>query len=63
MKKAAKTKQIVARFGFHSYEKIGVYAEPEHRGPGEFVRHTTRFYMEHFDQPKESANKEGGERL
>ena len=44
--KEVKTKQIVIRFDSHSYEKIKEYAEIEHRGLGEFVRHATLDYIE-----------------
>lgn len=54
MERNTKTKQIAVRFDLSSYEKIKVYAEAEHRGIGEFVRHTTLFYMEHFDRLNKS---------
>ena len=61
MKKETKSKQIVVRFDNPSYDKISAYAEKEHRGLGEFVRHTALFYIEHFDQMEKSAtDKEGG---
>jgi len=50
MPKEAKTKQIVVRFDNHSYEKISDYAEKEHRGLGEFVRHATLAYIENLDK-------------
>ena len=46
MKKETKIKQIVIRFDNHSYEKIREFAEAEHRGLGEFVRHATLDYIE-----------------
>ncbi|MCL2366686.1 MAG: hypothetical protein FWC75_06510 [Oscillospiraceae bacterium] len=55
MKINAKTKQIAVRFDSHSYERITRYAEQEHRGLGEFVRHATLFYIEHFDKQKDVA--------
>jgi len=60
MKKETKTKQIVVRFDNPSYEKISAYAEKEHRGLGEFVRHAALFYIEHFDQAKEASNEKEG---
>ena len=60
MKKETKTKQIVVRFDDHSYEKICGYAEAEHRGLGEFVRHAALFYIEYFDREKEPPRREGG---
>ena len=49
MKKDIKTEQIVVRFDKRSYDKICEYAEIEHRGLGEFVRHAALFYIEHFN--------------
>ena len=46
MKKEAKAKQIVVRFDNLSYNKISTYAEMEHRGLGEFVRHAVLVYIE-----------------
>jgi len=46
MKKGTKAKQIVVRFNDHSYDEISKYAELEHRGLGEFVRHATLIYIE-----------------
>jgi len=60
MEKEIKSKQIVVRFDDYSYKKISDYAKKEHRGLGEFVRHTALFYIEHFDKGKESSNEEGG---
>lgn len=57
MKTNTKTKQIAVRFDQHAYDKIKKYADVEHRGIGEFVRHTTLFYMEHFDKLKLSQDK------
>ena len=48
MKKPSKIKQIVVRFDETSYSKISEFAEKEHRGLGEFVRHTALYYIEHF---------------
>ena len=50
MNKETKAKQIVVRFDNQSYDKISQYAEFEHRGLGEFVRHATLFYIERFDK-------------
>jgi|GEM_PF-1018685 len=63
MKVNAKTKQIAVRFDSHSYEKITHYAQQEHRGLGEFVRHSTLFYIEHFDTKNDDINQPGGRRL
>ena len=52
MKNTAKIKQIVVRFDHHSYEKIKEYAEMEHRGFGDFVRHATLYYVEHQERAK-----------
>ncbi|MCL2408002.1 MAG: hypothetical protein FWC96_00095 [Oscillospiraceae bacterium] len=57
MEKKTKTKQIAVRFDDQSYEKISQYAEKEHRGLGEFVRHATLFYIEHFDRKNETSNE------
>jgi len=62
MKKGAKTKQIVVRFDHHSYTKINNYAEMEHRGLGEFVRHTALVYIERLEREKELLNEKGGSR-
>jgi len=48
MNKSTKSKQIVVRFSDHSYDMISEYAEMEHRGLGEFVRHATLIYIEQF---------------
>ena len=53
MKKEAKVKQIVVRFDKQSYDKIREYAEIEHRGLGEFVRHTALHYIENCDDENE----------
>ena len=45
-KKSNKTKQIVIRFDENTYTKISEYAEMEHRGLGEFVRHAALCYVE-----------------
>jgi len=50
MEKVTKVKQIVVRFDDRSYDKIRKYAECEHRGLGEFVRHATLFYIERFEK-------------
>ena len=57
MKKDTKARQIVVRFDDYSYERISVYAEIEHRGLGEFVRHAALSYMEHFDKTRETSNE------
>jgi uncharacterized protein (DUF1778 family) len=44
MKKDSKIKQIAIRFDNHSYDKINKYAEVEHRGLGDFVRHAALSY-------------------
>ena len=59
MKKGVKTKQIVVRFDNNSYERISEYAEWEHRGLGEFVRHAALIYIKQFD--KESRASEARE--
>ena len=48
MKKANKIRQIVIRFDDDSYSQISELAKMEHRGLGEFVRHTALYYVEHF---------------
>jgi len=50
MKKGIKAKQIVVRFDNNSYDRICEYADVEHRGLGEFVRHATLFYIEQFNR-------------
>ena len=50
MKKANKTKQIVVRFDDHSHGKISAFAETEHRGIGEFVRHAALYYIEQIEK-------------
>jgi len=61
MKKEAKAKQVAVRFDCDSYEKINKYADVEHRGLGEFVRHAVLFYMEYFEtQGKDFNNKGAG---
>jgi len=52
MEDTRKTKQIVIRFDKASHEKIKEYAEKEHRGLGEFVRHAALYYIEHFEKKK-----------
>ena len=54
MKKKMKTKQIAVRFNDDSYEKISKYAEMEHRGLGEFVRHTALFYIKYLEEKERS---------
>ena len=54
MKKEAKTKQIVVRFDVPSYNKISEYAEIEHRGLGEFVRHAVLVYIKDCDAKNKS---------
>jgi len=49
MKKEVKTEQIVVRFDKNSYDKICEFAETEHRGLGEFVRHAALYYIEQFN--------------
>ena len=56
MKKEVKTKQIVVRFDDQSYDKISEYADLDHRGLGEFVRHATLLYISQFDQEKNSSD-------
>ena len=61
MQKDIKAKQIVVRFDNHSYDRICAFAETEHRGLGEFVRHATLHYIEHFDKAKKDiSNDKGG---
>jgi len=60
MKKETKVKQIVVRFDNPSYDKIREYAEIEHRGLGEFVRHAALHYIEQLDREKEAVKKKGG---
>jgi len=60
MKKEAKTNQVVVRFDNPCYKKIREYAEIEHRGVGEFVRHATLDYIENSDRGK-TGKKEGQE--
>ena len=57
MKKETKTKQIVIRFDNNSYDKIKEYAEKEHRGLGEFVRHAALEYIEKCFEPKGNLTK------
>jgi len=52
MKKPNKTKQIVIRLDESSYVKIHEQAEKEHRGLGEFVRHTALDYIERIGKTK-----------
>ena len=59
MKKDAKVKQIVVRFDAHSYDRISEFAETEHRGLGEFVRHAALFYIEHFSDGKADTERGG----
>ena len=47
-KKETKSKQIVVRFDTNSYTTISEHADAEHRGLGEFVRHATLYYIEHY---------------
>jgi len=60
MQKEAKVKQIVVRFDMPSYDRISAFAQMEHRGLGEFVRHATLDYIEHLDKAKDSSNDKGG---
>jgi len=62
MKKATKTKQIVVRFDNDSYEKISVFAETEHRGLGEFVRHAALDYIERLEKAKALTEQKEGAR-
>jgi len=55
MKKETKTKQIVVRFDIPSYDRISGYAEIEHRGLGEFVRHAVLVYVEDYGAKNEAA--------
>ena len=45
-----KIKQIAVRFDQQSYDKIKAYAETEHRGFGEFIRHATLDYVEKLEK-------------
>ena len=58
MKAETKTKQIVVRFDNPSYESISDYAQIEHRGLGEFVRHAALIYIERLEMEREYKNKE-----
>ena len=60
MEKKTKTKQIAVRFDSKSYEKISFYAEKEHRGLGEFVRHAALFYIEYLEKQEELSNEKRG---
>jgi hypothetical protein len=60
MKKDSKVKQIAVRFDSGSYGKISEYAELEHRGLGEFVRHATLYYIENFGATEKILNQKGG---
>jgi len=60
MKKGIKAKQIVVRFDNHSYDRICEYADMEHRGLGEFVRHAALFYIEQSSKEKENTANKGG---
>jgi len=57
MKRGTKVKQIVIRFDYPSYNKISDYAEKEHRGLGEFVRHAVLIYIEQYDEKKNIKSK------
>ena len=57
MEKAKKAKQIVTRFDDWSYERIRKYAEIEHRGLGEFVRHATLDYIENLSKAKDDGKR------
>ena len=59
MKKETKTKQIVVRFDESSYEKISAFAQADHRGLGEFVRHAALTYIENSEQRKNTTNERG----
>ena len=56
MKENTKNNQIAVRFDCKSFEKIRAFAEAEHRGTGEFVRHTTLYYLEHFGSQKDKKD-------
>ena len=56
MKRGTKAKQIVVRFDLPSYEKISEFAQIEHRGLGEFVRHTVLVYIENMAKEQESVD-------
>ena len=60
MKKEVKTKQIVVRFDDQSYDKISEFAEMDHRGLGEFVRHATLLYISQANKEKNSSSKKEG---
>jgi len=60
MKTEIKTKQIVVRFDNQSYDRISDFAQKEHRGLGEFVRHATLYYIERFDTGKSPSDKDEG---
>jgi len=48
--KETKVRQIVVRFDNGSFDKIGKYANIEHRGIGEFVRHAVLIYIERLEK-------------
>ena len=58
MKRSTKTKQVVVRFDELSYTKIDEYAEIEHRGLGEFVRHAVLVYIDKHDKYKEDFSEQ-----
>jgi len=58
MKKSTKAKQIVVKFDELSYTKIGEYAEIEHRGLGEFVRHAVLVYIDKYGKYKEDFSEQ-----
>lgn len=50
MDKKAKSKQIAVRFDNFYYEKVKFYADEEHRGLGEFIRHATLCHISHLEK-------------
>jgi len=61
MKKGTEAKQIAVRFDYRTYEKINNFAEIEHRGLGDFVRHAVLFYVEYLDNQGKDFDKRGGQ--
>jgi len=54
MSNETKLKQVIVRFDGSSYDKIGEYAEKEHRNRSEFVRHVVLSHIEFLEKKKET---------
>ena len=54
MSNETKLKQVIVRFDSSSYDKIGEYAEKEHRNRSEFDRHIVLSHIEHLEKEKET---------